>query len=357
MNTKKLVTLLVLLIIVVGIVVLTENIDKLSPSSDGGALLPGLSEDNISAFLVAGDNDTVKIRRKGDIWVIAAEAQTDETGGLAGVSDTAAGATGKPQRTREYPADSASVATALEKLGDLTKDDLVSNNPEKQEVYEVDSANGTLVKVWDRNGKPLGSFRIGKSAQDWSSNYVRLVGSDEVYSVGGSIKHSFFTDKERWRDKTILKFDKARATAITLAKGGRAIELEKKQDSTGAAAWMIVSPEKHEADTNKVNQVLRALSNLRTTGWEESEALDDDTLGFSSPELIASVTLDNGDTKEVIVGAQKSEGGKFWVRSPGKDPTFLVADHTISDIDVGMDDLKAPPPVEEKEESEEAGGA
>jgi hypothetical protein len=353
MNTKKLITLLVLLLVVVGIVVLTENMDTLSSSADGGAFLPDYAEDNVSAFLIADAKDTVKIRRKGDIWVVAAPATDKAGGGLAAVSDTAAPAA-PPATSPTYPADSASVATVLEKLDNLTTDDLISNNPAKQEVFEVDSANGVLVKIWDRNDELLGSFRIGKSGASWSTNYVRKIGSDKVYSVGGSIKSAFFSDTKRWRDKTIQKFDKQRAQSITLVKGGngRTIELRKKPDSTGAATWTIVAPETHAADSNAVDRLLATLANLRTTGWEENTTPGDDTPGFTEPELIASVTLDNGDTKEVMVGAKKGEENTFRVKAAGKEPVFLVADHTISTLDVSMDELKAVAPADESEEDE-----
>ncbi|MBD3316280.1 MAG: DUF4340 domain-containing protein, partial [Chitinivibrionales bacterium] len=340
--------LLVLLLVVVGIIVLTENIDKLSSGSKKDAFLPGYSEDNVSAFMIVAQKDSVKIRRKGDIWVVDADPAVTGSGqasGLTNVADKQTGAdTEKGRKSRLYPADSAAVATALEKMSNLSKDDLVSTNPEKQELFEVDSANGVLVKVWDAQDKPLGSFRIGKSGPDWSSNYVRKIGSDKVYTVGGSIKYSFFSDEQRWRDKTVQKFDKNNAKSITLVKGtATTIKMEKEKDSTGADIWKLVSPEKHMADLAKVNKLLGALSNLKTTGWEENVALDDDTLGFSEPELVARVTLGNGDTKEIVVGNKKGTENKFWVKAAGKEATFLVADHTISKLDVNVEELKASP--------------
>jgi len=216
MKGKKLLYTVSILILAILAIVVSEKLNKKAPTETSLKFFPTCTEKNISEITIKDSKDSVKVRRKGDVWVVSRFA----TGSVAQSPLN----TGSEQTTDanlvEFPADSASVATVLEKIVNMKKGELISENPAKQSIFEVDSSKGILVDVLDESGKSKGSFRIGKNGADWSSSYVRMVGSNAVYMVGGRVRYSFFTDLKRWRDKSIIKFDRSAAKRITLIKKG-----------------------------------------------------------------------------------------------------------------------------------------
>ncbi|MBX2991305.1 MAG: DUF4340 domain-containing protein [Bacteroidetes bacterium] len=106
-----------------------------------------------------------------------------------------------------YPADEAGVTSAVGKGKEMNVTGLISTNPEKQHVYAVDST-GTLVNLFANNNR-VASVRIGKPATNWTETYARLEGSDNVYTVSGTLGPTFIKEPDIWRDKTIFKADQS----------------------------------------------------------------------------------------------------------------------------------------------------
>jgi hypothetical protein len=354
MKTKNLALSGIALVLIVAVIIVTNILNARKPSTKSAQFLPGITENDISAIVIADSKDTAKVKRKGGGWVVELKTVSEEAAAASFVQEAAKAAAeggkapeGPPAADPvEYSADSASVATVLDKLVNMKKGELISSKPEKQELFEVDTAKGTLVKVFDAKNKPAGEFYIGKSGADWSSNFVRSAGSNKVYNVSGSIKYAFFTDKNRWRDKTITKFPKEQAKNVTLIKqGGNVYELERSADTTGNVVWKLLRPEKANAKKDEAEKVVSTLASFSTTEWE-TDPLPPAEMGFDQPELIVSVTLDNGETKTVTVGKKKEGKNQFWVKTPGKDAVFLVSEYNIERLDRKLEDLKEVAPAD-----------
>ncbi len=371
MKTKNLVILGIILIAIIAIIVLSEKLGSGKSSSKSKLYFPGFSRANISAFRISDSKNNIKIERKGDRWIIASTMVDEVRDRIAGKEQEGTSIIEKAEEMEKeaevekepasnpldnFPADSASIETVLEKLSIMKKDELISQNPEKQSLFEVDSTKGTRVEVWDSKNKLIGSFLIGKSGPDWSSHYVRTLGTDDVYSVSGSIKYSFFTDENRWRDKTVMKFDKSLAKKITITKKdtstaeSSSIVLEKSLDSIGVATWNITAPEKYEADSATVAKMVNDLSNLKTSKFEENYDLEDSDMGFDAPDLVVMVDLDNGDQKGFVVGKKQPDKSEKWVRANDNDVIFLMYESKFNNCTKSPDELKKKE-EEKKEES------
>lgn len=355
MKTKNLIILGIILVVIVGIIFLCENIGSRKKSGKIKEFFPKFTAANCSAFKIAEKDKMVKVKRQGDNWVIESkgEEETKKEGESAPILEETVEKEPTAGSGFEYPADSSSVASVMEKLTAMKMDELISQNPEKQEVFEVDSVNGTLVEAWDNKNKSLGSFRIGKSGPDWNSHYVRIVGSNDVYCVGGSIKYAFFADEKRWRDKTVIKFDPVLATKITLAKKDSAtIELQKTVDTTGVK-WHIAAPEKYPADSTTVSKIITELSKLITSNFEENLEASDSITGFDSPYLVITVALNNGDKKKITLGNLKEDDNQRWVKAEDKEAIFLLYKTKFDNIDKSVEELKKKEGEKKEEEEKE----
>lgn len=331
MSGKKLFYITAILAVAVLAIILGEKLTNSSPSGKSQMFFPGITEKDISSVIIKDNLSSVKIRRKGDIWVVSSVPESDVKSDSPVAQDQASTDTAA---TEEYAADSASVAAVLEKLTSMKKDELISENPAKQAIFEVDSNSGVFIDVLDANGTPRGSFRIGKNGPDWSSNYVRMIGSNSVYMVKGSIKYSFFTDLKRWRDKAIVKFDKASVSKISLKrKDGVSVTLAKNDTS-----WNIEEPFSSPAKKDQVDDLLNSISQLRATDFEGSSSSDSD-LGLLNPELYTDITFSNGTSRKVIFGAKDSQD-RYRVKAEGKDVVFLVNEYEFNKINKDASSLK-----------------
>ncbi|MBN1308072.1 MAG: DUF4340 domain-containing protein [Chitinispirillaceae bacterium] len=349
MKEKKIIYLLAILAVIVAVIVIGNQLGKKTPSEKELTFFPGLTEQAVGSITIREGSNAIKVRRKGDVWVVSkpsasTDAKTADAAASPLVSDSVsidAVEGEKKAASPEYPVDSASIASALEKITALKKDALISENPEKQDIFEVDSSKGLLVEMADNSGKPIGSVIIGKSGADWNSNYVRCKGSNSVYMASGGVRNSFFTDLNRWRNKSILKFDKATAKGLTLAKKDSGMITLAHADSGNP--WQIIEPIDSPAKTEEVEGILDKLALLNATDFQD-EALPDTAMGFDKPELVVTVSFKNGSSRNVIFGKKNSDN-KYWVKTDGKDQIFLIADYTANQINKKLDDLKGEPLV------------
>jgi hypothetical protein len=346
MSGKKMIFAIGTIIVAVLVIVIGEQLGKKKPSEKSLLFFPGLTEKDISAFEISDSNDKVKIQRKGDIWIIGSGSEATPASPIAGAADVV------PSGKAEFQADSSSLVSVLEKVVAIKKDQLISTNPEKQSLFEVDSAKGVLVEIYDQSGKSRGSFRIGKSGPDYSSCYVRSTGSNEVYMVGGNIRYSFFTDSKRWRDKTVLKFEQTAAKSISIMKkDGSKIVVQK--DST---TWSIKEPVQSAAKADEVQSILSSLSRVVASDID-SIALDDTAAGFSNPECAVAVTFNNGTVKNLIFGS-KNSAGQYRVKTDGKAHVYLAGEYEFNKYnDVSADKLKEEPAPASVDSSKAAAAA
>jgi hypothetical protein len=329
MNMKQLPLLAVILAIVIGIIIVANQLANQRPSEKSLAFLPQFSEAECGMISVRDIKDSVFLVHKGKEWVVANRKPAENTSPL-----NPADSLQKAKTASEYPADSAMIQMALDKLKAMKRDDLISQNQQKQIELEVDTVQGTRVDVYNDKLVPVLSFYLGKSSSDWSSNFVRTKGSNDVYLVGGSIKYAFFTDKTRWKNKSIVKFDRAFVKGIEIAKRDSASILlslapPSPKDSMAKPVWHIVSPVKDSAKNTEVDKILNAMAKFSASDFEQDTTISPDSLGFTRPFLRVTVSMENGEQKTVLVGNEKGSEGKRWVRTPEKPVTFLIYKYNV----------------------------
>jgi hypothetical protein len=341
MKGKKLIVWAVALVVVLAVIITAGMLRSMRPSEKSLLFFPGLSQSTCSRIVIASAGDTAVIKRAGDVWVVTGSEQPRPATGLSALADTAARDTAQHAggaADQDYAVDSATFASVFEKLTSMKRDELISQNPQKQAMFEVDSAKATWVQLWDDKGKVVSAFRIGKNGPDWSMHFVRVDGSNDVYLVRGSIKYAFASDKKRWRDRCIVRFTKSSARKITIQK--QAITLVLEQSSDSAAQWKLTAPQQSKVLADKLEDLLGALSFFTCSDWETKKNLTDKDMGFDAPELVATVTLVGGAEERVVVGKKVEGQDNFWVRTPGKPGvTFLVGSYNVNRLDKKLEDL------------------
>ncbi len=351
MKMKNLTLLAVILIVLVAIIVISNQLQNKKPSEKSLIFLPEFSEAVCSQIFVVEGKDSVKLARKGAQWVVLSPKTSAAAPSSPVAPVSKLGTSSQPEVTKseDYPADSASIQIALDKLKSIKKDDLISQNPQKQADLEVDSAKGVFVELWNDKDKSIGEFYIGKNGANWDQNFIREKGSSDVYLSGGSVRSAFFGDAKRWKDKTIVKFDKAFVKKLQIAKkDSGTVELVRTTpsptDTSIKEGWEITSPEKVKAKKDKVEDILNTMSRLTAANFETDTGISADSMGFSKPELVLAATLQNGETKTVIIGKKKSSPNQYWAKNPDNTRAiFLAYDYNVTSMGQGLNALKDVP--------------
>jgi hypothetical protein len=202
-------------------------------------------------------------------------------------------------------------------LGGLKKfkvGSLVSSNPEKQSLFQVDST-GTTLTVTDRSGKSV-SMILGKTGPSFSDIYVRQINSNDVFLGEGIEMWSLNREAKDWRDKTIFKTVSDSIKALTIAYAGKNFSLQK--DST---LWMAGND---TLESSHMSSFVASLSNLNAEDFIDSIpplATQPLHIELQQPERVA-----------IDFYPQLPDSAKYIVRSTKTDQTFLVNKWAVSNL-------------------------
>ncbi len=124
-----------------------------------------------------------------------------------------------------------------------------------------------------RAGSKTRGLRIGRETPLGPNVYVALVGpGDEpeaIHMISSAHAAVFDRGTEDLRDRRVLGVEPAKVERVEIASGGRALALEREGEG-----WVIVEPERLEADAAKVGRLLSDLSVLRAEAFVAEGALD-----------------------------------------------------------------------------------
>ncbi len=278
-------------------------------------LFPNFNKEQVVKIEITATGETTTLSKQNDNWVVAS--------------------------MDNYPADGEGVAELLSKVTEFKNTQRVSNNPEKQSEFEVDST-GVEAKLMDASDKVLVHLFVGKTTPGFLSSYVRPADSNDVYVAQGYLQSVFNKDTRTWKDRTIFNFNKGIVTQLNIISLEEMVEL--RLDADGA--WQMLKPVAAAAKTTEVDALLTTFSGLDTDDFAEAK----DELaeyGLDTPQSTISAVLNDGTTATLHVG--KEEEGKLYVKRDDKDTVFRLFKSNVDRLIKKSDTLKAEVPITEVE--------
>ena len=280
-------------------------------------LFPNFNQEQVAKIEIIADGETTTLSKQSDDWVVAS--------------------------MDNYPADSEGISELLSKVAAFKNTQLVSNNPEKQAEFEVDST-GVEAKLMDANGTLLAHLFVGKTTPGFLSSYVRAADANDVYVSQGYLQSVFNKGDRTWKDRTIFDFNKGIVTQLNISSPEELVELRLDADGT----WQMLKPAASAVKQDEVDSLLTTLSGLDTDDF--AEATDDfGEYGLDTPESTISAVRNDGTTATLHIG--KEEDGKLYVKRADTDTVFKLFTSNVDRLIKKADTLKAedPPPEVETE--------
>lgn len=321
MKNKDFVRLVIVLGALLVILLLFANPFKGSVSSTdtGDVLFPKLVAGEPSRIMVDGKNDLAFWQENGE-WLIAGDTEGEI-----------------------FPADTAGVNRALRATLLATDAEIISRNPEKSGIFEVDST-GIRVKILAADSTMLASFFIGKTGSDFSTNYVRLEGENEVYVVKGDIKRQFDRAWRGFRQMYILKVDKDEIATIELKREDGSLRIQAQDDDS----WALIAPEEGTIKESFANRLLNTIANFRADDFAHADTMD---TGLDEPFMEIKVILKDGTEQRVLMGAliapkpEEEPSGKRYAAIEGSRWLYQVGKFRIETLSKPIDEMLEPPPA------------
>lgn len=98
----------------------------------------------------------------------------------------------------KYPADPEKVSQLLEKFLSLEKSDVISNNVEKQNMFQLTNV-GRNISFYGQDGKMLVKILVGKPGPDMLSAFIRSENDNNVYLVPEPLQQLVTPDLDSWK--------------------------------------------------------------------------------------------------------------------------------------------------------------
>ena len=319
MKTKQLLILGAIFVVLAIVILLFENpfgqSEYEKKVETAMPLFPDFNEEQIVKIEITATGETTTLSKQNGSWVVAS--------------------------MDNYPADSEGVAELLSKVTEFKNTQRVSNNPEKQAEFEVDST-GVEAKLMDANDKVLVHLFVGKTTPGFLSSYVRPANSNDVYVAQGYLQSVFNKGTRTWKDRTIFSFNKGIVTQLNIISSEETVELRLDAEGT----WQMLKPVVAVAKTTEVDTLLTTFSELDTDDF--AEATDElAEYGLDTPQSTISALLNDGTTATLHVG--KEEEGKLYVKRDDKDTVFRLFKSNVDNLIKKSDALKAEEPPAEIE--------
>ena len=319
MKTKQLLILGAIFVVLAIIILLFENpfgqSEYQQKVETATPLFPNFNEEQVMEIEITATGETTTLSKQNGSWVVAS--------------------------MDNYPADGEGVAELLSKVAEFKNTQRVSNNPEKQAEFEVDST-GVEAKLMDANGTVLAHLFVGKTTPGFLSSYVRPADANDVYVAQGYLQSVFDKGTRTWKDRTIFSFNKGIVTQLNIISPEETVELRLDADGT----WQMLKPVAAAAKTTEVDTLLTTFSELDTDDFAEGT---DDLVeyGLDTPQSTVSAVLNDGTTATLHVG--KEEEGKLYVKRDDKDTVFRLFKSNVDSLMKKSDALKAEEPSVEVE--------
>lgn len=232
----------------------------------------------------------------------------------------------QPAETEADPAEAVSLAQALANL-ELVR--VVDENP-------TDLAQFGLAKppiaVEFKAGGVTGSLLLGDKNATQGEMYAMKGGDKKVFLVSSFQETNFNRTPFDLREKKILKFDREKADALTLVRGGNTMEL-----SRSGSDWKVVKPVPSRSDYSSIEGLLTRLSTSNMSKLIETDAKDLAKYGLDQP--VMTITVGAGSAKTVLeVG--KTENDQTYARDASRPLVFTVDTTLQGDLTKSFDEYR-----------------
>jgi len=252
-------------------------------------------------------NETTKVIRKDAAWMVTAPQQAE--------------------------ADTVEISTVVSSIESLEQTRVVSDAPDNATPFGLDPARITVAFRLTGESSPR-RLLIGNKTPTGGDLYARVDGSPRVFLIDGHLEDTFDKTPFELREKSVLKFSRDAADALTIDAGATRVALAK-----SGADWRLASPVNARADFAAVDGIVGRLFQARMASLVSADGTTNlKDYGLDKPQAV--VSLGSGSSKaELAIGAADGDANVF-ARDLSRPMVFTVEKTLLDELRKSADDLR-----------------
>jgi len=244
----------------------------------------------------------------------------------------------KPVRAR---ADKDKIEDVLRTFSGIYAEEFVADNPKNLRIYGLDEPQLKLTVVTEKEKKqePQATQPASKPAESQPAKKVER--TTITLLVGSKVRNRYFAKRadQPWvfqinettfknlsatlddlRDKRVVELDADKAAKVEITAGEEHAVVEK----TGHK-WQISNAVKGDAETSAVEDLVKAIADLKAAAFEDEPKPQLVNYGFASPKVQLRVFCE-GQVKpvEILVGAETPSGEMTFVKNVAENFIAVV---------------------------------
>jgi hypothetical protein len=229
-------------------------------------------------------------------------------------------------------ADGSTIESILDAFSWLKKGRFVADNPGDFKKFGLTPYRYALVI---RQSKSSDTLLLGDNNLDNTDVFYRKSGSNQVFLVPTSLKTNVTKSLFDLRDKSVLKFEKAKISKMLIENKGQAYSCFKTKDRQ----WWLAYPIRTRGDEDKIDNILNELHNSKVKRFESEQTSDLKKYDMARPWL--TVTLfDSSARQHSALNVGKKERQEYYANDKSRPSIFLIDSSLVAELNVSLFDLR-----------------
>ncbi|RMH71662.1 MAG: DUF4340 domain-containing protein [Gemmatimonadetes bacterium] len=291
---KKTIVLVGVFVVLLVVVLLTgknQGVKKVADTQQG---IVEVDSAKVTRFEITRPTDSVVLELKNKTWRV-----TDPV---------------------DYPANPTFMERLLRDTAhNIQFDDLISDNPDKKEVFGITDDEAIQVKVYQGETQVL-DILVGKFSGNLT--FIRKPGSDHIYQVLGNYKSLVNRSPRDWRDKSVLKIPREEVDKALVMLPNETYELV-----NADTAWFYVpdgDTTRYATKENIVSGFAGALARLNAIDFVD-EPDSTQLAAFDDPAAVIQIVQRDGKMTNVEIVPQGDNARRYLLRKDGNLPLFVTS--------------------------------
>ena len=237
-------------------------------------------------------------------------------------------------------ADNRAIEQMLSTASHLEVGEVISSNPEKQFVFQVDTVMGNRLDFFDGENL-LASMVIGKMQEDRLHAYLRKADSDDVYLAKGLFSGIANRRLDLWKERSLFVLDPKQASGIEISQDKKKFRLTRED-----TLWLLSAhPYRGSlpADGGAAEEYLGTLADMKVDEFVRGS--QSGGISFTRPQLELKLTFPDGSQERVVAVAQGGEDSRYFVKTDQDRNVFILYEFNFKRIAKTFQDFQ---PKEEK---------
>lgn len=174
---------------------------------------------------------------------------------------------------------------------------------------------------------------IGDKTPTGGELYAKALDQKQVFLISSYLDSTFNRTPFDLRDKTILKFDRDKVTALEMVRSKDSIALAKK-----GSQWSLSKPILATADFGSVEGLIGQIQSAQMVALTADQAKDLKPYGLDKPQVTTTIVTEGGRST-LAIGKSSPDGG-FYARDTARPLVFTISQALVTELEKPPSDYR-----------------